>query len=290
MASNGEEIELKAGFLLKSPPIKSPDETTMKKWRKRWFFLTASTLSYSSDREKKDVKGTIKLADVSVVKHFVTSNKHKHVFSLTYNVAGAGQRNLFLEGLTEEDRMSWADAVSKVTCDATDGNAVVIKIRQSVTGKEKRSSISSAKTEGIYMSGSELWITYRCILFLPVKVQLVHADQNHLHVESTQLHTLAYKWSLTEALSNFSWHGNSMASRLHARFIIFEQVLLLMFSSLKFRMPLHCSVIAGSDDDDDGDDADDEDGDEIDDGMGMAFHHLSLSFIIRYSHPKPHKG
>eukprot|EP00041_Stephanoeca_diplocostata_P006162 m.77641 g.77641 ORF g.77641 m.77641 type:complete len:1596 (+) comp16204_c0_seq5:127-4914(+) len=153
MASeSGEaEIELKAGFLLKSPEIKSPDEWTVQKWSKRWFVLTAKELRYYGDREKKDLKRTVSLADVSAIKHAVPSNKHKHLFSVRFN-AGSKQREMFIESLTDEERTTWADAITTVTMTATDGNVLVHKLRQSVSGSTskplKKPSVSENSMEG----------------------------------------------------------------------------------------------------------------------------------------------
>lgn len=150
---DAQDIELKSGFLLKSPEIKSPDEWSLcQKWSKRWFVLTPATLSYFGDREQNDLKRRIALADVSVVKHFVTSNKHKHLLSVRFNIGGDGkQREIFIEGSTDEERASWADAITKVAMDATDRKVVVNKMRRSVSGSvskvSKKPSFSSKSRE-----------------------------------------------------------------------------------------------------------------------------------------------
>eukprot|EP00055_Hartaetosiga_balthica_P014694 m.82295 g.82295 ORF g.82295 m.82295 type:complete len:705 (+) comp8665_c4_seq1:56-2170(+) len=118
--SDGNDI-VRLGWLKKSPP-----PGAMNRWKRRFFCFRkggangVARLEYYPDGNMTSVKGVINLNECSAVVNNDNIGKHKFLFRLN-----TAHRVFLLEAASEEERVTWVDALSKELFQNNDQPAVV---------------------------------------------------------------------------------------------------------------------------------------------------------------------
>jgi hypothetical protein len=111
--------DIHQGYLIKSPPLKTPTHASMKAWRKRYFVVHAppfpqeTVIRYYSDQESHrsavEPKGEIPLSQISAVKPVPGTARHANMFEITTHT-----RSFFLSAPTVEEMHRWIYTIRKL--------------------------------------------------------------------------------------------------------------------------------------------------------------------------------
>eukprot|EP00053_Salpingoeca_punica_P011670 m.104030 g.104030 ORF g.104030 m.104030 type:complete len:457 (-) comp15737_c0_seq2:555-1925(-) len=117
--SSSSLSEIWEGYLIKSPPLKTPTGSSMKSWRKRFFVIHAppfpqeTVIRYYADQEAHrsavEPKGEIPLSQITAVKAVAGHSRHANMFQIETQT-----RMFFLSAPTVEEMHKWIYSIRKL--------------------------------------------------------------------------------------------------------------------------------------------------------------------------------